>query len=168
MKKRIMAAFTVAVLVVSMAVSVFAGSKDANKDANRNRRPADADVYNYWAEKSSPNDKPWVYWSNGQSNGQSDMDFLNAFVLWNMLYNGGKSTIVAAQKGNAAVPQWKFTSVFFTPGSNVAVYQNFASGAVVQTNTTADGNNTATVDKAKDANGQYAVGAAAALLVGNQ
>ncbi len=161
-----MAAFTVAVLVVSMAVSVFAGSKDGNKDANK--APADADVYNYWAEKSSPNDKPWVYWSNGQSNGQTDMDFLNSFVLWNMLFNGGKSTIVAAQKGNDAAPQWKFTSVFFTPGSNVAVYQNFASGAVVQTNTKADSNNTATVDKAKDANGQFAKGAAAALLVGNQ
>lgn len=161
-----MAAFTVAVLVVSMAVSVFAGSKDGNKDANK--APAGADVYNYWAEKSDPNDKPWVYWSNGQGNGQTDVDFLNSFVTWNMLCNGNKSVIIAAQKGNPAVPQWKFTSVFFTPGSNVAVYQNFASGAVAQTNTTADVYNTATVDKAKDTNGQYAAGAAAALLVGNQ
>ena len=163
-----MAAFTVAVLVVSMAVSVFAGSKDGNKDANRNRRPADADVYNYWAEKSSPNDKPWVYWSNGQSNGQTDVDFLNSFVLWNMLHNGNKSVIVAAQKGDPSVPQFRFYSPLFTPGSNVVVYQNFASGAVTQTNTNADVNHTATVDKAKDANGQYAVGGAAAIPVGNQ
>ena len=139
-----MAVVLSAVLVVAMAVPAFAKSSPGGGGSYKPYYKI-ITVEKEEEHHSSNNNNNTVWAPAPQQ--LTDADALSSFLLWNMGLNGNKASIVAAQMGNNASEFWSFYHITFTPGSNVAVYQGFGNGSVIETDTTADPNYTATVAK---------------------
>ena len=143
MKKRIMAAFMVAVLVLSMSCTVFAGSKDANKTANNDD-----------SSSSSSNNNNQTWWYTPKE--YTLEEWFMAFSMW-AAFNAPGQSIVGAGPNMGAVTT--YTCALLTPGQTVTVFFNDEKGNVTAVTATVDANKTVTVSTPANAKG-WSVGAA--------
>lgn len=150
MKKRIMAVLATALLVTSMAVSVFANSQGGNNAANQyvapkkqSNRPADADVYDYWAEKGDSNSTtPWI--GGPVIHTPTLLEWLAAFQAYET-FLGEKDIVLAA--GPITGPQIQVSNINFVPGQSYTILVNYPNGSVTSIKVQCDPNHTLTADR---------------------